>query len=55
MPGHAKPGYDFVLIARAATLHRPFTGLLEDLETALRRLDAWRDGDTAAAGADLKS
>ena len=40
MPGHAKPGYDYVVIARAATLHRAFDDLLKDLETALARLGA---------------
>ena len=40
MPGHAKPGYDYVVIARAATLHRKFDDLLQDLETALARVGA---------------
>lgn len=52
LPGHAKRGFDFVLIARAATLDRPFTGLLEDLETALRKLDAWREDQPAADAAN---
>ena len=43
MPLHAAPGHDYVLIARAATIRRPFAALLGDLETALRRLGAWRD------------
>lgn len=38
----AAPGHDFVVIARADTLTRPFPGLLADLEAALRRLGAWR-------------
>lgn len=45
MPGHAKRGYDFVLIARAATLNRPFPALMEDLKTALKRLHTWCDGE----------
>ncbi len=45
MPENAKPGYDFVLIARAATLDRPFPALLEDLKTALKRLHTWSDGE----------
>ncbi|MCP5372169.1 MAG: ribonuclease P protein component [Hyphomicrobiales bacterium] len=40
----AKPGYDFVLIGRAATVSRPFADLVRDLETALRRVKA-RRGD----------
>jgi ribonuclease P protein component len=39
MPGHAKAGHDYVVIARAATLHRAFEDLLRDLETALKRID----------------
>lgn len=41
---HGKPGYDFVLIARAGTVGRPFPALLADLEAALKRVGAWRDG-----------
>ncbi len=43
MPGHAKAGYDFVVIGRSATLTRPFMFLLSDLESALKRLDAYRE------------
>lgn len=39
MPGHAKAGRDYVVIARAATLHRGFEELLRDLQTALTRVD----------------
>lgn len=46
LPGQAKPGYDLVLVARAATLRRPFAALLEDLATALRRLGLARDAGT---------
>ncbi len=42
MPLHAAPGNDYVLVARAATIGRPFAALLGDLETALRQLGAWR-------------
>lgn len=42
MPLHAAPGHDYVLIARTATIRRPFAALLGDLETALRQLGAWR-------------
>lgn len=44
IPAHGADGYDFVLIARKTTVNRPFTALLEDLETALKRVGAWREG-----------
>jgi len=44
MPLHAAAGYDYVVIARAATIERPFGALKQDLETALKRLDVWRGG-----------
>ena len=44
MPLHARPGFDYVLIARAETPKRVYAALLGDLETALRRLGAWREG-----------
>lgn len=34
----ARPGTDYVLIARRETAERPYPGLVADLETALRRL-----------------
>lgn len=43
MPGCAAPGHDYVLVARAATLKRPYAALVEDLKTALRRLDVYRE------------
>jgi ribonuclease P protein component len=43
LPLHAATGHDYVLIARAGTAERPFPELLGDLETALRRLGAYRD------------
>ena len=42
-PLHAAPGRDYVLIGRKATVDRPFPDLVEDMKTALRRLDAWRE------------
>ena len=42
MTVHAVPGMDYVLVARAETVKRPFPGLIADLETALRRLKMWR-------------
>ena len=43
MPLHARPGFDYVLIARAETPKRIYGALLADLETALRRLGTWRE------------
>ncbi|MGE4219029.1 MAG: ribonuclease P protein component [Alphaproteobacteria bacterium] len=42
IPLHAAPGFDYVVIARQATLTRPFPALLADLEGALKRLGTWR-------------
>lgn len=47
MPTHAAPDYDYVVVARQGTLTRPFTGLLGDLENALRRLGTYRGGGAA--------
>jgi len=38
----AAPGFDYVVIARAATLKRRYADLLADLKTALRRVGAPR-------------
>ncbi len=46
IPAHAAPGYDYVLIARKETVTRPYPALRRDLETALRRLKAYRDDGT---------
>jgi ribonuclease P protein component len=43
MPQHARGGHDYVIVARMATLRRPFGALVQDLETALRRLGMWRE------------
>lgn len=42
MPEAAAPGFDYVLIGRAATLDRPFASLVGDLNSALRRLNCLR-------------
>jgi ribonuclease P protein component len=44
MPLHAAEGHDYVLVARAGTIRRPFAALLGDLEAALKQLGAWRAG-----------
>lgn len=48
LPTHGRPGNDIVLIGRRTTLDRPFTALVDDLETALRRLKVWRKEDSRA-------
>ncbi len=48
LPDHGRPGNDIVLIGRRTTLDRPFTALVDDLETALRRLKVWRMEDATA-------
>ena len=50
MPERARPGHDYVVIARRGTLGRPFAELVGDLETALERIAAPRtDGGTGGA------
>jgi ribonuclease P protein component len=44
MPLHAAEGHDYVLVARAGTVRRPFAALVSDLEAALKQLGAWRAG-----------
>ncbi|HUB95043.1 MAG TPA: ribonuclease P protein component [Stellaceae bacterium] len=41
VPDHWAPG-DYVVIARTETARRDFADLVTDLETALRRVGAWR-------------
>lgn len=43
IPLHAKCGHDYVMIARAETADRPFAALVEDLESAMKRLNVWQD------------
>lgn len=52
LPDHAAPG-DYVVIARGGTLRRDFAALVGDLETALRRLGAWRDGRAPTESGDV--
>jgi len=42
IPRHAKPGHDYVMIARQGMADRPYSALVEDLESALKRLNVWR-------------
>jgi ribonuclease P protein component len=41
---------DYVLVARAETVTRPYASLLGDLEAALKRLKLWRE-ERSVAGA----
>lgn len=52
MPAHAAPGRDFVVIARANTVRRPYADLVGDLETALRKLDVWSNSKPPPAEAE---
>jgi ribonuclease P protein component len=47
---HAKPDRDYVVIGRTATLKRPYAALLNDLETALKRVGAYAAADKRAGG-----
>jgi len=47
LPTAAAPGYDVVLIARAATVERPFAALKADLAKGLAKLMPTRAADTA--------
>jgi ribonuclease P protein component len=44
MPTFARPGFDYVLIARGGVISRPWERLLDDVKSALIRLAAVRDG-----------
>ncbi len=48
----AEPGYDYVLIGRPQTVDRPFTALLQDLQTALKRLGRYRSAEGGQAPAE---
>ena len=44
LPPLARPGYDYVFIARGGVTTRPWARLLDDMKSALVRLAAERDG-----------
>lgn len=60
LPELARPGYDFVLVARTESASRPYDLLISDLKTALSRLKVTRsktpfdisDGGEAVDGTD---
>jgi ribonuclease P protein component len=51
LPGAAKPGYDYVLVARPAILTCPFDVVLSDLATAFARVMRPRRSPDRAADA----
>ena len=56
LPTACAQGYDVVLIARAATVDRPYAALKDDLAKAVAKLAARRDGKkTADNTAELES
>jgi ribonuclease P protein component len=46
------PGHDYVLIGRRAALAAPFGEMVQELDAALGRINALRDGGTGGAGRD---
>lgn len=56
LPVAAEPGCDYVLIARRATIDRPYAALVRDLTGALKRLDLYngRESDKASEAAILQ-
>jgi ribonuclease P protein component len=49
LPGIGRPGTDYVLIARATTVDRPYQALIADLETALRRVNHGKEKNRLSA------
>ena len=50
LPTVAKPGYDYVLVGRMATLTRPWSDLLEDMRIALTRVHSARETRSRSEG-----
>lgn len=48
-PDLARPGLDYVVIGRQETVDRPYSLLLQDLRTALKRVGGLRSDDGTAA------
>jgi ribonuclease P protein component len=44
LPTQGQPGFDYVVIGRKETLDRPYALLLQDLQTALKRVGSPRKG-----------
>ncbi len=51
LPGPARPGYNYVIVARPAVLRWPFDRLLSDLVTAFARVTPASSGPGGPAGA----
>jgi len=51
LPGPARPGYNYVIVARPAVLTCPFQRLLSDLRTAFARIAPRSQGRDGPAGA----
>ncbi|HSA82165.1 MAG TPA: ribonuclease P protein component [Geminicoccaceae bacterium] len=51
LPGPARPGYNYVIVARPAVLTCPFERLLSDLRTAFARIVPRSSGRGGPAGA----
>lgn len=51
---HARDDNDYVIIGRAASASRPFAALVKDLETALKKLDCYRNGEAPGDMADQR-
>ncbi len=49
-PAHAKPGFDYAIIGRAAALTRDFAALLADMEMAFHKVS-----QPARGGSEIKS
>ncbi len=50
LPRYGRPGYDYVLIGRRATLERAYDRLVDDLRTALSRVAATQETDKRKGG-----
>jgi ribonuclease P protein component len=50
LPRYARPGYDYVLIGRRATLDRSYDRLVDDLRTALSRVATARANGKRTGG-----
>ncbi|MBT3532333.1 MAG: ribonuclease P protein component [Rhodospirillaceae bacterium] len=44
-PAHGMPGFDYVVIGRAATPKRPWAALQDDMVTALKKVGGWREDE----------
>jgi ribonuclease P protein component len=55
LPAHARPGFDYVIIARGGVTTRPWARLLDDVKSALIRLAADRGAPEPPMGAALPS